>query len=235
MEPFVMEIAGAAVGVEPRFESTRAYCAAYLTDREPEFTVRVNRGDLLREQMLLNEEADQEGLKRRKFSDMFLERSYIQRCAAEWLLEKDTLMVHGSTVAVDGQAYLFTADCGTGKSTHTRLWREVFGDRAVMVNDDKPFLKLTEDGVLACGSPWTGKHGIGTNVCVPLDGICILSRGAENVIRPAVPEQTLEFLRSQCFPPQGLEKLLDRVRLWEMECTRDLGAAVTAFEAMKMG
>ena len=54
MEPFVMEIAGAAVGVEPRFESTRAYCAAYLTDREPEFTVRVNREDLLREQMLLN-------------------------------------------------------------------------------------------------------------------------------------------------------------------------------------
>ena len=104
-----------------------------------------------------------------------------------------------------------------------------------MVNDDKPFLKLTGEAVLACGSPWTGKHGIGTNVCVPLGGICILSRGRENVIRPAVPEQTLEFLRSQCFPPQGLEKILDRVRLWEMECTRDLGAAVTAFEAMKMG
>ena len=235
MEPFVMEIAGFAIGVEPLFESTRMYCREYWTDREPEFYVTVKREDLVQEQELLNIEADEEGLKRRKFSDMFLERSVIQRRVAEALVQREVLLMHGSTVAVDGRAYLFTAPCGTGKSTHTRLWREVFGDRAVMVNDDKPFLKQTGDAVLACGSPWTGKHGIGTNVCVPLGGICILSRGRENLIRPAEQDKTLEFLRSQCFPPQGLEKLLDRVRLWEMECTRDLGAAVTAFEAMKMG
>ena len=235
MDPFMMEVAGTVFAVQPLYESTRAYCADYLTDREPEFFVSVDREALLREQRLLDIEADEEGLKRRKFSDMFLERSVIQRRVAEALAQRDVLLMHGSTVAVDGRAYLFTAPCGTGKSTHTRLWREVFGDRAVMVNDDKPFLKLTGDAVLACGSPWTGKHGIGSNVCVPLGGICILSRGAENVIRPAVAEDVLEFLRSQCFPPQGLEKLLDRVRLWEMECTRDLGAAVTAFEAMKMG
>ena len=235
MEPFVMEIAGFAIGVEPLFESTRMYCREYWTDREAEFHVTVKREDLVQEQELLNIEADEEGLKRRKFSDMFLERSVIQRRVAEALVQREVLLMHGSTVAVDGRAYLFTAPCGTGKSTHTRLWREVFGDRAVMVNDDKPFLKLTGDAVLACGSPWTGKHGIGTNVCVPLGGICILSRGRENLIRPAEQDKTLEFLRSQCFPPQGLEKLLDRVRLWEMECTRDLGAAVTAFEAMKMG
>ena len=208
------------------------YCREYWTDREAEFHVTVKREDLVQEQELLNIEADEEGLKRRKFSDMFLERSVIQRRVAENLARRDVLLMHGSTVAVDGRAYLFTAPCGTGKSTHTRLWREVFGDRAVMVNDDKPFLKLTEDAVLACGSPWTGKHGIGTNVCVPLSGICILSRGRENVIRPAEPEQVEEFLRSQCFPPQGLEMLLDRVRLWQMECTKDPQAAVTAFEAM---
>ena len=232
MDSFVMEIAGFAIGVEPLFESTRMYCREYWTDREPEFHVTVNREELVQEQALLNIEADEEGLKRRKFSDMFLERSVIQRRVAEALARRDVLLMHGSTVAVDGRAYLFTAPCGTGKSTHTRLWREVFGDRAVMVNDDKPFLKLTEDAVLACGSPWTGKHGIGTNVCVPLSGICILSRGRENVIRPAEPEQVEEFLRSQCFPPQRLEKLLARVRLWEMECTKDPAAALTAHGAM---
>lgn len=230
-----MDIAGFAIGVESLFETTRVYCREYWTDREPEFHVTVNREELVQEQELLNIEADEEGLKRRKFPDPFLERSVIQRRVAENLARRDVLLMHGSTVAVDGRAYLFTAPCGTGKSTHTRLWREVFGERAVMVNDDKPFLKLTENGVIACGSPWTGKHGIGTNVCVPLGGICVLSRGKENVIRPAVPEQVLDFLRSQCFPPQGLEKLLARVSIWEMECTRDPGAAVTAFETMKMG
>ena len=243
MDAFMMEVAGSVFAVQPLFESTRAYCADYLTDREPEFSVEVDLADLVREQKLLDIEADEEGLKRRKFSDMFLERSVIQRRVAEALTGKDTLMLHGSTVAVDGQAYLFTAPCGTGKSTHTRLWREVFGDRAVMVNDDKPFLRITSDGVLACGSPWTGKHGLGSNVSFPMKGICILSRGSENRIRLLAPEDAADFLRSQCFVPEDSEQagraleLLDRlirmVSLWQMECTKQPEAAITAHQAMK--
>ena len=243
MNVFSMEVAGRVFAVQPLFESTRAYCADYLTDREPEFSVEVDLADLVREQKLLDIEADEEGLKRRKFSDMFLERSVIQRRVAEALTGKDTLMLHGSTVAVDGQAYLFTAPCGTGKSTHTRLWREVFGDRAVMVNDDKPFLRITSDGVLACGSPWTGKHGLGSNVSFPMKGICILSRGSENRIRLLAPEDAADFLRSQCFVPEDSEQagraleLLDRlirtVSLWQMECTKQPEAAITAYQAMK--
>ena len=243
MDAFMMEVAGSVFAVQPLFESTRAYCADYLTDREPEFSVAVDRADLVQEQRLLDIEADEEGLKRRKFSDMFLERSVIQRRVAEALIGKDTLMLHGSTVAVDGQAYLFTAPCGTGKSTHTRLWREVFGDRAVMVNDDKPFLRITSDGVLACGSPWTGKHGLGSNVSFPMKGICILSRGSENRIRLLAPEDAADFLRSQCFVPEDSEQagraleLLDRlirmVSLWQMECTKQPEAAITAHQAMK--
>ena len=243
MDPFMMKVAGTVFAVQPLFESTRAYCADYLTDRELEFSVVVDWEELVREQKLLDIEADEEGLKRRKFSDMFLERSVIQRRVAEALIGKDTLMLHGSTVAVDGQAYLFTAPCGTGKSTHTRLWREVFGDRAVMVNDDKPFLKINGEGVNACGSPWTGKHGLGSNVSFPLKGICILSRGPENRIRPLRPDDAADFLRSQCFVPEDeemacralelLERLIRMVPLWQMECTKEPVAAVTAYQAMK--
>ena len=245
MKDFVMEIAGVTFGVQPLFESTRAYCSAYLTDREPEYTVTVLREYLGLEQLLLDWEADEEGLKRRKFSDMFLERSYIQRRVAERLLEREILMVHGSTVAVDGQAYLFTANCGTGKSTHTRLWREVFGERAVMVNDDKPFLKLTGDGVVAYGSPWTGKHGLGGNVCFPLKGICVLERGAENQIWFVSSADVIGMLQHQTFMPaeeQAEEKALELVHrlaelvpLWRMRCNRDRDAAVTAYEMMKLG
>ena len=145
-----------------------------------------------------------------------------------------------ATVAVDGQAYLFTAACGTGKSTHTRLWREVFGERAVMVNDDKPFLKLTGDGVLAYGSPWTGKHGLGSNVCYPLKGICILKRGTENRIHRIGAEEARAMLRHQCFQPGEqpdaafplVERLMELVPLWQMECTKERAAALTAWRAM---
>ncbi len=239
MYSFTMLVAGLAVRVVPMFGSTREYCRAYWTGLEPECTVAVTRQDLAWEQELLDIEAVEEGLKKRRFLEPFLERSVIQRRVAERLVDKSTIMMHGSTVAVDGRAYLFAAGCGTGKSTHTRLWREVFGERAVMVNDDKPFLKLTDEGVLAFGSPWTGKHGLGENVCFPLAAVCVLHRGPENVIRRAAAADVRELLLHQVFQPEGtnaaaelVERLTESVQLWEMECTKDRQAAVVAFEAM---
>ena len=237
MEAFVLEVAGLATHVQPMFFSTREYCRPYLTERQPDFFIEVTAEDLVHQQELLDQEADQEGLRRRKFTDPFLERTVIQEKIAEKLLERDTLLLHGSTVAVDGQAYLFTAPCGTGKSTHTRLWREHFGDRAVMVNDDKVFLQLRQDGIWACGSPWTGKHGIGNNISAPLKGICFLQRGTENRIQKAMPEKWLPELIHQCFLPEErytslVQQLAQRIPLWEMSCTKDPQAAAIAYEAM---
>ena len=237
MEAFVIEVAGLATHVQPMFFSTKEYCRPYLTEREPEFFVEVTAEDLIRQQEALDKEADEEGLRHRTFTDPFLERTVIQEKIAEKLLERDTLLLHGSTVAVDGQAYLFTAPCGTGKSTHTRLWRELFGDRAVMVNDDKVFLELRRDGVWAYGSPWMGKHGIGANISVQLKGICFLQRGTENRIQKAEPQKWLAELIHQCFLPEErylslVSRLAQSVPLWEMTCTKDPQAAAVAYEAM---
>lgn len=229
-----MKIAGAVGQVQSLFDSTRDYCRKYLTEEVPHFSIAVTREDLAFEQNFLLEEARQEGMKPRTFTDPFLERQTIQRRFAEYLLERDTLLFHGSSVAVDGFGYLFTAACGTGKSTHTRLWRQVFGDRAVMINDDKPFLRIQEAGVTMYGAPWSGKHGLDTNIAVPLKGICILERGAENTIRRITPEEALPMLQQQCFlPSQRLAQLLaDRVPLWKMSCTKAPEAAQVAYDAM---
>ena len=237
MDAFVMEVAGLVTYVQPMFFSTREYCRSYLVERKAEFFIEVTGEDLIRQQVLLDQEADAEGLRRRKFTDPFLERTAIQEKIAEKLLEQDTLLLHGSTVAVDGQAYLFTAPCGTGKSTHTRLWREVFRDRAVMVNDDKVFLQLRQEGVWAYGSPWTGKHGIGNNISAPLKGICFLRRGTENRIQKAEPQEWLPELIHQCFLPEDryaslVQQLAQRIPLWEMTCTKDPQAATIAYETM---
>ena len=242
LDAFVMEIAGLPVQVRPLFETTAVYCRNYLSEREPAHSVVIHRADLEQEQRLLDLEADEEGLKRRKFPEPFLERSVIQRRIADALLERNVLMLHGSTVAVGGQAYLFTAACGTGKSTHTRLWRQVFGTRAVMINDDKPFLKLTETGIFACGSPWSGKHGLDANICVPLKGLCILERGTENTIRPATADEALGMLQKQAYRPINAEKeveflslthrLVALVSLWKLSCTKEQAAAQIAYNAM---
>ena len=240
MAEFNLKIAGHVGRVHSLFDSTRDYCRNYLTEEDAEFEITVTPEDLAFEQAELLAEAKAEGMKPRKFTDPFLDRAAIQQKFADYLFDHNVLLCHGSTVAVDGKAYLFTAKCGTGKSTHTRLWREVFGDRAQMVNDDKPFLILTENNVLACGAPWSGKHGLDTNITVPLAGICILERGAENVIRPIPAEEALPRLLHETHCPEGreaqfqslVERLASQTNLWRMACTKDKEAAEVAHRFM---
>lgn len=242
MESFRIQIADLVTEVEPLYETTKVYCRNYLTDLPAAFHVTVTEEDLTFEQHMLDIEAKEEGMKLRKFTPPFLERAAIQRKIAERLLQEKTILLHGSTVAVDGAAYLFTAACGTGKSTHTRLWREVFGDRAVMVNDDKPFLKISGDGVIAYGSPWSGKHGLDANISAPLKGICILHRGTENKIRRLMPEEAALMLHHQSFDLEEpmlreqtaalVDCLLQIVPLWEMHCTKEPEAATVSFYSM---
>ena len=242
MEPFCIEIAGVIFRVHPMYETTRIYCRNYSSDMEPAYEIFVTEEDISLEQNFAEIEAVEEGLKIRKFTNPFLDRAVIQRKIAEILLTHDTLLLHGSTVGVDGAAYLFTAACGTGKSTHTRLWREVFGSRAVMVNDDKTFLRIMEESVVAHGSPWSGKHGLDQNISLPLQGICILRRGPENRIHPASPDALRAMLRHQCLIPNVpvlqaraeslIERLMEQIPLWEMECNKCADAALVSYRAM---
>lgn len=242
MGQFYMTIAGKTGLVRSLFESTPAYFHKYLTDGPADFSVTVTPEDVEFEREQLYREALAEGFRVRNFPDPYLERAAIQRKFAQALADYDTLLLHGSTVAVDGKAYLFTAHSGTGKSTHTRLWTELLGSRAIMVNDDKPFLQVTDDEVYACGAPWSGKHGLDSNVTLPLKGICILRRGAQNTIRRITPEEALPFLLTQQGPPMDtalqtrcaplLDRIAQLVPLWQMECTKDPKAAQVAYAAM---
>ena len=242
MTSFAISIAGHSVEVHALFESTRDYCRKYLTEEPPILTVTVTREDLEHQQAAAFKEARQEGLKPRVFTDPFLERTAIQCKIAEGLMERGILLLHGSAVAVDGLGYLFTARCGTGKSTHTRYWRETFGTRSAMINDDKPFLRFTEEAVLVCGAPWSGKHGLDTNIAVPLKGICILERGSEDLIQTISPEAALPMLYHQSQEPEGahlkesyrnlVEQLALRIPLYRMTCTKNPRAALTAYHAM---
>lgn len=242
MAEFKIEIAGQVFAVHSLFDSTRDYCRAYLSDKKAQYRITVTRDQLQFEQDFLRAEAIEEGIRIRTFTDPFLERAAIQRQVADLLIRHDTVLLHGSAVAVDGQGYLFTAKCGTGKSTHTRLWRQVFGQRAVMINDDKPFLRLSGSGAVICGAPWSGKHGLDTNIAVPLKGICILERGAENRIFPLAPSDAREMVHKQSSPPldnallpihrELVEQLLACTPLWRMECTKEPDAARIAYRAM---
>ncbi|MBE6960615.1 MAG: hypothetical protein E7448_07860 [Ruminococcaceae bacterium] len=242
MIDYKVKLAGVVAEVHGMFATTKEFCRAYLTEETPRFSIIISPEDIDFEREKSIREAQLENLPVPNFDDAYLEMTAVQRKITECLFEHDVLLFHGSVVAVDGQAYLFTAKSGTGKSTHTRFWRETFGDRAVMVNDDKPFLRLTGDGVVACGSPWNGKHHLGNNLCVPLKAICVLERGEENQIQPISGKNAAMILFQQSNRPMDPRKLpiymdlVDRLSkqtsLYRMYCNLDPEAAQIAFDAM---
>lgn len=158
------------------------------------------------------------------------------------LLRFDGLLLHASAVAVDGRAYLFSAPCGTGKSTHTQLWLRAFGDRAYILNDDKPALRGQDGTWYAYGTPWSGKHDISANVRVPVAGICFLRQAQENTIAPfGGPKAVFSLLEQTARPASAdlrsklmelLDRLMTQVPVWQMGCNMDPQAALVSYGAM---
>lgn len=162
------------------------------------------------------------------------------------LLDFDGLMLHSSAVALDGKAYLFSGPCGTGKSTHTRLWQQVFGEEAKVFNDDKPALRLIDGTWYAYGTPWCGKDGININMKAPIAGICFLKQGPENRIRRLTPAEAAQKIIWQTIrrfkQVENLDrmltlvdKLVQQIPVYELENRPEPEAALLSYETMRQG
>ena len=223
------------IEIKSLFPKVQELCRGYETDGKADFTISITRADIAFER----ERSSEEGM----FHDAYLETLAVYRKIAEKMPYYNTLLFHGSCIAVDGEAYLFTAKSGTGKSTHARLWRELLGERAVMVNDDKPLLRLCEGRAIVYGTPWDGKHHLSTNVAVPLKALCILERGKENYIERMTRSEAFPMLLQQAYRPMDaaalgktlslIDELSGCVTLYRLRCNMDLSAAQLSYDTMK--
>ncbi len=146
----------------------------------------------------------------------------------QMLLRHERMVLHSSCIARNGKAVLFSAPSGTGKSTHTGLWRERYPD-TYYINDDTPILRLDKPGeVWACGSPWSGKEHLNRNVQVPLSGIVFLEQGKNNTITPLSKAEAMGRLLGECrkIPFCGAMqeaaelcgRLIERVPIYRLSC-----------------
>ena len=158
------------------------------------------------------------------------------------LLNFDGFMLHSSAVVKDGRAYLFSADCGTGKTTHTGLWLKAFPD-AYILNDDKPALRRIDGTWYAFGTPWSGKHDISVNTGVPVAGIALVERGETNRIQRCAAKDAILDIYKQTNRVTGtaefrmkllelLDQLLTEVPIWKLHCNMDEEAAHVSYNAM---
>ena len=237
------KIAERIIEITSVYEDIHTLCKDYLFPANPDFSVVTTQEDIEFEREKSAKEDEAKDMPVRQFSDGYLETLAVYRKISEKMPDYDTILFHGSCVAVDGVGYLFTASSGTGKSTHAKLWRELLGDRAVMVNDDKPLIRLTDDGAIVYGTPWDGKHHLSSNISVPLKALCVLMRFEKNIINPITPSQAYATLMQQTYRPADnmamiktlslIDKLSSSVSLWMLGCNMEIEAAKIAYEAMR--
>lgn len=237
---FAIEIAGTVFGLETIYNDTYELCKGYFTGKTAEKDIVINKSDVEKEQIRADETNRKEGTDCH-YTDGYLETLAVYRKICDYLAGKNVILFHSSAIETDGEAYLFTAPSGTGKSTHARLWREYLGDRAKMINDDKPLIKITADRAFVYGTPWDGKHRLSRNVSVPVKAVCFLERGSNNVIEK-VNEGIIPGLFAQTYRPEGKEnlatvlnsviKLTSLAEFYRLKCNMEPEAARVAYEAM---
>lgn len=243
MFTFGICMADVSIEVKTIFDTTRKLCQNYLTTQPCQFQIETTQQDIDYEKERSAEEDRREGIPRRFFTDDYLETLAVYRKIANRLIDYNILLFHGSVVALDGQGYLFTAKSGTGKSTHTRLWMQQFGDRCMMVNDDKPLIRVTDSGVTVYGTPWNGKHRLDTNIAVPLKAVCILERDTMNHIKPVEKKRIYPMMVQQTYRIKDAKKMkrtfelldvfMQQVSIYRLGCNMEQEAALVAYEGMR--
>ena len=253
-------LAGRCVEISAMHDYVYRMCADYQipegsyvgkkSESLPDLSISITQEDIDCERARSARGDHLEGRPVRQFSDEYLETLAVYRKIAEKMPYFDTFLIHGSAVAADGEAYMFIAKSGTGKSTHARLWRQLLGDRAIMINDDKPLVRIApekstegsnrEYTATVFGTPWCGKHNLNTNTSVPLKAICILERGRENRIREITKKEAIVPLLGQIYrpaDPEAMKKTLEltdklNVGFYRLACNMELQAAETSYSAM---
>ena len=200
----IYEIAGLRVKIENRYDFTTKYCQEYLSADQ------VSKVDITAS--VTDEEFAAEKALSVEYSDGYIENICLYRSICRQIPLWNRMLLHGAVLEYDGKAYAFLGRSGTGKSTHTRLWKKHLGSPK-MINGDKPILEYIHDGFLAHGTPWRGKEAWGERTSAPLCGLCFLEQSKENSIRKLTPSETSSRLFGQILLPEDEESVISTLEL----------------------
>lgn len=250
---FLINIANKNIFVSSIYPDIYELCKDYLIteklDSVPDITVL----PMSREDMIYEEDQLQL-LKRavgawvfKSHDPRLLEILYVHRAVANAMLSFDTLLMHGSVVSIDNNAYMFVAPSGIGKTTRTKLWLELYPS-SIVINGDKPLIKITASSAIACGTPWCGKEGWNTNATVPLKAVFLLERTdkeGDSSIEEVSLEKGFPLLLQQTYCPNRadlmkktlllLQSLKGKVKIYKFRSSPTKESVRLAYETAKPG
>jgi hypothetical protein len=229
-----LKVADVNIDVNYRYETMIKQCEAYKADFD-----KSNISIDISDEELLEYQKDAPHL---TLND--LEYVYTGAAFYEAFLYFNGFLLHSSGICKDGYAYLFSADPGTGKSTHTSLWRKYFGDDDVkIINDDKPAIRLEGDEIYVYGTPWSGKTDQNINMRNKLGAIVFLERSEDNWVKEITPQEAIPLIMMQTIRPRNpermgklldlLDKVLSNTKLYRLGCNISEEAVRVSYEAIR--
>ena len=229
------KIADLVIRYDSQYDMLKSRSQKYLVpdSEEVDYTLFVNDEHIQKELLMSH-------LKSREMAEYIVMGTTFYKI----LLQKKGCLLHASSVVIDNEAYLFSAPCGTGKSTHTGLWLQYLKDKnPYILNDDKPAIRLMEDGIYAYGTPFSGKHDISENKKVKLKAICFLEQSTINFMRKVEPKEAVKLFYEQTIRQLNeeevlkffdiLEVILREIPIYKLHCDMSEEAVKLSYNTMK--
>ena len=233
----VYRIADMNIAFSPRFDYTKEYMRDYLIDADDyELSICIT------DEMLDYERDSNRKIHGNEASDGLCEIVAALRVICDYIIHRGGFFLHCSCLRYLDDAIVFTAPSGTGKITHAALWRRHFGDRVMMINDDKPLVREQDGRFIIYGTPWNGKHHIGNNISAPIRAVFFLEQAPENSVEQLDPFTALGLIMQQTVLPSDrsdmsllldmLGRLLEHTPMYRLRCTISDEAVTTAYRAV---
>ena len=231
---FIIRLADINIKVNNNYLFLEKLCKEYIVnDSNYDVEINISEDDINAEL----KKADQE------YSRGYLESLACYRKISMELIKYDCFLMHAAVIEVDCRGYAFSAKSGTGKTTHTKLWQKLLGDKMRYINGDKPLIRFINNIPYAYGTPWCGKEGFQTNTRVELNALCFIERDQKNSIVEIPKKNVLTRIVHQIIIPDEedkaiatfdlLNKTINYIDTYLLKCNMDIEAAITAYNKMK--
>lgn len=231
---FIIKLADINIKINNNYQFLNNLCHDYILDsNDYEIEISISEEDIDKE--LENCEI--------KYSRGYIESLSCYRKISMELLKHNCFLMHAAVIEVNSRGYAFLARSGTGKTTHTKLWQKLLGNKMKYVNGDKPLIRLINGIPYAYGTPWCGKEGFGENSRVELNSLCFIERGLENSIIELPKKDVLSRVIHQILIPNDefmaiktidlLNKTIIYTDSYLLKCNMDIEAAEVAYNKMK--
>lgn len=130
------------------------------------------------------------------------------------------ILLHSSYIVHNGEAILFSAPSGTGKTTQAELWKKYVG--ADIVNGDRCAVMKIDGRWCACGCFYKGSSSYCENLTAPIKAIITLEQGDKNCSYTLNEMEKFKALYRESLVHTWNEEYVELLVDTIMECAKEI-------------